>query len=67
LSGIRQFGLADARDRQQFGGDPVAEGDRAGLVEQQRIDIPRRLNGPARHREHVELHQPVHAGDPDRR
>ena len=45
----------------------VAEGDRAGLVEQQRVDVARRLDRAARHGEHVEAHQPVHAGDADRR
>ena len=45
----------------------VAVRDRAGLVEQQRRDVARRLDRAARHREHVALHEPVHAGDADRR
>ena len=31
------------------------------------MHVARRLDGPARHRQHVVLHQPVHAGDADRR
>ena len=41
--------------------------DRAGLVEQQRIDVAGGFDGTARHREHIEAHQPVHAGDADGR
>ena len=48
-------------------GLPVAEGDRAGLVQQQRVDVAGRLDRPAGHGQHVALHQPVHAGDADRR
>ena len=58
---------ADAGERNEFGRLPVAEGDRAGLVEQQRVDVARRLDRAARHRQHVEPHEPVHAGDADRR
>ena len=59
--------LVDAGERQELGRLAIAEGDGAGLVEQQRVDIARRLDGAARHRQHVEAHQPVHAGDADRR
>ena len=45
----------------------VAEGDRAGLVEQQRVDVARGLDRPARLGDHVGADQPVHAGDADRR
>ena len=45
----------------------IAERDGAGLVEQQRIDVARRLDRAAGHRQHVEAHQPIHAGDADRR
>ena len=38
-----------------------------GLVEQQRVDVARRLDRAARHRQHVALHEPVHAGDADGR
>ena len=45
----------------------VAERDRAGLVEQQRVHVAGRLDGAARHRQHVALDQPIHPGDADRR
>ena len=45
----------------------VAERDGAGLVEQQRVDVAGRLDRAAGHGQHVEAHQPVHAGDADRR
>ena len=57
----------DAVDGQELGGLPVAQGDGAGLVQQQRVDVAGRLDRPAAHRQHVALHQPVHAGDADRR
>ena len=46
---------------------PVAERDRAGLVEQQHVDVAGRLDGAARGRDHVGAHHAVHAGDADRR
>ena len=67
----RRAGLhrpARARRRRawhELGRLPVAQRDRAGLVEQQRVDVARGLDGAARHGEHVEAHQPVHAGDAD--
>jgi hypothetical protein len=45
----------------------VAERDGAGLVEQQRIDVARRFDRAARHGQHVEAHQPIHAGNADGR
>ena len=59
--------LVDAVDRDELGRLAVAERDRAGLVEQQHVDVAGGLDRAARHREHVALHEPVHAGDPDRR
>ena len=56
-----------AGQRDEFAGHAVAEGDGAGLVEQQRIDVARRLDGAAGGGEHVEADQPVHAGDADGR
>ena len=56
-----------AGDRDELGGLAVAEGDRAGLVEQQRVDVAGGLDRAARHRQHVALHEPVHAGDADGR
>ena len=48
-------------------GLPVAEGDGAGLVQQQDVDVAGGLDGAPGHRQHVALDQPVHAGDADRR
>ena len=59
--------VGDAGHRHEVARLPVAVGDRAGLVEQQRRDVAGGLDRAARHREHVALHEPVHAGDADRR
>ena len=56
----------DARHRDELRRLPVAERDRAGLVEQQHVDVAGRLDRPARQREHVAADEPVHAGDADR-
>jgi len=52
----------------------IAERDRAGLVEQEDVDVAGRLHRAARHGDHVLLDHPVHPGDamaerqrPDRR
>ena len=58
---------AHARQRDELDRLAVAERDRAGLVEQQRVHVARRLDGAAAHRDHVLLDQPVHAGDADGR
>ena len=57
--------LGDAAHRQEGGSLAVAEGDGAGLVEEQGIDVAGRLHRAPRHRKHVETHEPVHAGDAD--
>ena len=67
LRRVGQRRLADARQRNELGRLAVAERDRAGLVEQQRVDVAGGFDRPAGHRQHVVLHQPVHAGDADRR
>ncbi len=67
LRRIGELALRYARQRDELGGLTVAERDRAGLVEQQGVDVARRLDRPAGHREHVEANEPVHAGDADRR
>ncbi len=51
----------------EFSGPPVAVGNGAGLVEQQRRAVAGGLNCPARRRKDVPLHHPVHPGDADRR
>ena len=59
--------LGHARYRNDLGRQPIAESDGAGLVEQQRIDVAGGLDRAAGHRQHVEAHQTVHAGDADSR
>ena len=65
LRRIGQFLFAHAADRPEGRRLTVAERDRAGLVEQERIDVAGRLDGASGHGEHVEAHQAVHAGDAD--
>ena len=67
LRGVGKLLLAHARDRLELGRLPVAERDGAGLVEEQRVDVAGGLDRAARHGEHVEAHQPVHAGNADGR
>ena len=67
LRGVGERRVADARRRTELGRLPVAQRDRAGLVEQQRIDVAGRFDRAAGHRQHVLLDEPVHAGDADRR
>ena len=67
LSCVRELALVHAGERQELRRLPVAEGDRARLVEQERRAIARRLDRTPRQREHVAPNEPVHAGDPDRR
>ena len=45
----------------------IAQGDGAGLVEQQRVHVAGGFHGAPAHGQHVVLHQPVHAGDADGR
>ena len=45
----------------------IAQRDRPGLVEQQRVHVARRLDRAPAHRDHVLLDQPVHARDADGR
>ena len=67
LRRLGQRRLVDAGHGEELGRLAVAERDRAGLVEQQRRAVAGGLDRAAAHREHVALHQPVHAGDADRR
>ena len=67
LRDLGELALLDAVDREELGGLPVAERDRAGLVEQEHVDVAGGLDRAAGHREHVALDEPVHAGDADRR
>ena len=67
LRGIRQALGADIGGGNELRCLAIAEGDGAGLVEQQRVDVARSFNGAAAHGEHVVLHQAIHAGDADGR
>jgi hypothetical protein len=67
LRRIGEILLVDAADRPERSRLAVAEGDGAGLVEQQRVDVAGGLHGAAGQGQHVEAHQAVHAGDADGR
>ena len=66
LRGVGERRLADARRGTELRRLSVAQRDRAGLVEQQGVDVAGRFDGAAGHRQHVLLDEPVHAGDADR-
>ena len=57
--------ILHARQREELGRHAVAERDGAGLVEEQRVHVARRLHRAAAHGEHVLAQEPVHAGDAD--
>ena len=57
----------DTRPRHELHRLAVAERDRAGLVEQQRVDVAGRFDRAAAHRDHILLDHPVHARDADGR
>ena len=65
LRDLGQLGLADAGHGHEGGRLAVAQGDRAGLVEEQDVDVARGLDRATREREDVAAHEPVHAGDAD--
>ena len=65
LRGVGQLALGDAGQRHELGRLAVAQRDRAGLVEKQRVDVAGRFDRAPGHRQHVVLHQAVHAGDAD--
>ncbi len=65
LRGIGQFFFGGLADRYKSRGLTVAQGNRAGFVQQQHIDIARRFNGPARGGDDVFLHHPADTGNAD--
>jgi hypothetical protein len=67
LRDLGELELGDAGHRNERAGQPVADGDRARLVQQQHIHVAGGLDRPAGQREDVAAHQAVHARDPDRR
>ena len=58
--------LVRATDRHELGRAAVTDGDRAGLVEQERIDIAGDLDGLAALGDQVGRERPVHPGNTDR-
>ena len=67
LRGVGQPLGAHVGRGKELGGLAIAEGDGAGLVEQQRVHVAGGFNGAAAHGQHVVLHEAVHAGDADGR
>ena len=65
MGSLGQFLGRHTLDRDELHRLAVAQGDRAGLVEQQHIHIPGGFHCPARHGDHVALDHAVHAGDAD--
>ena len=65
LGGIGQLRGIDAVDRDELGGLAVTQGDGAGLVEHEDVDVAGGLDGAAGHGQHVGLVQTAHAGDAD--
>ena len=62
---IGQFLVVDSVDRQELDCLPISQRDRAGLVEQQRVDVAGGFHCLAAHRQHIVLHHAIHAGDAD--
>src|SRR5262245_9296700 len=67
LGGVGERGLAHAVGGKEGGGLPVAQGDGAGLVEEEHVHVARRLHGAARHGDHVLLDHAIHPRDADGR
>ena len=67
LRGIGQFRLLHAFGGQEGRGLAVAQGDGAGLVEQQHVHIAGRLDRAARGGDDIGLHHAAHAGHADGR
>ena len=67
LRGVGQPLLADVGGGIELGGLAIAEGDGAGLVEQQGVHVAGGFNGASAHGQHVVLDEAVHAGDADGR
>ncbi len=65
--GVGQFSYAHAGRWQERAGLTVAEGDGAGLVQQQHVDIARRFDGAARSGHDIGQQHAPHAGHADGR
>ena len=66
LRRVRERGVADSRGGPEISGLAVAERNRPRLVEQQRVHVTCGFHRPARHGEHVVLHEAIHPRDADR-
>ena len=64
---VREFLFADAGQRNKFRGLAVAERDRPGLVEKQRVDVASGFDRASRHGQNIESHETVHSGNSNRR
>ena len=67
LRGVGQPLRSHVRRRDKLRGLAIAQGDGAGLVEQQRVHVAGGFDGAPAHGQHVVLHQAIHAGDADGR
>jgi hypothetical protein len=67
LRGVGHVALRDAGRRPEIRRLPVAERDRAGLVEQEHVDVARSFDGAPRSRDDVRLDHAIHSRDADRR
>ena len=67
LGRVGQVALGDPVRRDELRRLAVAERDGAGLVQEEGVHVARGLDRAPAHREHVALHEAVHAGDADRR
>ena len=65
LRGVGQLGFGDAGRGMKGGGFAIAEGDGAGFVEEQHVDIAGGFDGAAGHGDDVALNQAIHACDAD--
>jgi hypothetical protein len=66
LRGVGDLLFGDARQRQELGRLAVAQRDRSGLIEQERVHVAGRFDGASRHRQHVALNEPIHPRNANR-
>ena len=67
LGGVGEALRADVRGGEEFRCLAIAEGDGAGFIEEQGVDVAGGFDRAAGHGEHVVLHEAIHAGDADSR
>ena len=66
LRGIGEAGFLDAGRGMKCDRHAIAEGDRAGLVEEQNVDVARGFDRASAGRENIMPNESVDAADPDR-